>query len=128
MYWHSLLSGRPVVLVNLGNPMKEPIIFNKSLDREPLLFSVIPPNLLIPMSLFFSFDAFVFLLCLKVNWVFVVVAFAVENIIWIILTARGTHTFLSRFERPPYWVNTCRKFKPILPIEYIDFQVKEQIM
>jgi hypothetical protein len=34
------------------------------------------------------------------------------------LTARGVHTFLSRFERPPYWIRALQYREPILAAKY----------
>jgi hypothetical protein len=98
------------------------IVFNKSLDREPLLLSVIPPRLLMPIAMFFMLDAFIFFLWLKLPWIYTAIAFTSEIIIWLLLTSRGSYTLLSRLESPPYWVNTWRRVAPILPLQYVEFR------
>jgi hypothetical protein len=100
--------------------MNEPIVFNKSLDREPMLFSVIPSNLLIPGTVFLLITGLLFL-WLQLNWMICVTLFVVQIITWIMLTARGVHTFLSRFEKPPYWISSFQRVEPLLPVEYVDF-------
>jgi hypothetical protein len=81
---------------------------------------VIPANLLIPGSLFLSFSALLFL-TFRLHWILCAGAFTAQTIIWMLLTVRGTHTFLSRFEKPPYWISSYRRSKPILPLDYVEF-------
>lgn len=87
---------------------------NAALDRSPLILSFFPANLLFPCGGFLFFNAFVFFLWLKTHWLIPVISFTIMTISWMALTARGTHTFLSRFQRPPYWIRSLYYRKPIL--------------
>jgi hypothetical protein len=96
---------------------KFPLKVNIALDRSPLLFSFFPTHLLIPCGCFLTFSAVLFL-WFKAQWLISVVVFATLTISWMVLTARGTHTFLSRFDRPPYWIRAIHYRQPILGSKY----------
>lgn len=98
--------------------MKRVIKVNAALDRAPLILSVIPAELALPCFIFLAFNAFVFFLWLKTHWVIPIVSFMAMTISWMGLTARGVHTFLSRFERPPYWIRALQYREPILAAKY----------
>lgn len=98
--------------------MKRVIKTNPALDRSPLILSVIPVELALPCGIFFAFNAFVFFLWLKTHWIMPTVSFTVMTLSWMMLTSRGTHTFLSRFERPPHWIRALQCREPILELKY----------
>lgn len=96
---------------------KFPIKVNVALDRSPLLLSFFPAHLLFPCGSFLALSAMLYL-WFGLHWLICVFVFVTLTASWIILTARGTHTFLSRFNRPPYWIRAIHYRQPILGLQY----------
>jgi ABC-type uncharacterized transport system permease subunit len=88
---------------------------NRSLDQSPLLFGVLSFDLLYPIAISFFIAYLIPIGIFHQHWVVGIATFIALVISWAILTAKGSHIFLSRLlQRPPRWIRAIIPYHSLL--------------